>query len=144
MQFTIQVTFRIGERHRSRRYQTETRAKRAIYKWLLQNRQLTDICASYFSPQAGHQSFQQAEQLSAFAPTPVDNFYLSRAWLNVRHQILSTREHRCNLCQRTVAEHGIALEVDHILPRSRYPLLALEPNNLQILCYECNRGKRDK
>ncbi|MBO1271601.1 HNH endonuclease [Shewanella sp. 4t3-1-2LB] len=144
MQFTVHVTFRIGSRCRSRHYQTEFSAKRGIYKWLEKNQHQPDISASYFSPDSGHQTFQQLEQLSEYAPKPVDNFYLSRAWLDLRHEVLSSREHRCNLCHRSVAEHGIALEVDHILPRSRYPELALDINNLQILCYECNRGKRDK
>ena len=33
------------------------------------------------------------------------------------------------------------LHVDHIKPRSKYPELALDPNNLQVLCKDCNLGK---
>ncbi len=36
---------------------------------------------------------------------------------------------------------GIPLHVDHIKPRSKYPDLALDINNLQILCESCNLGK---
>lgn len=41
---------------------------------------------------------------------------------------------------------GIELHVDHIKPISRAPDLALNINNLQILCKDCNLGKgnRDK
>jgi 5-methylcytosine-specific restriction endonuclease McrA len=31
--------------------------------------------------------------------------------------------------------------VDHIKPRSRFPELALDPENVQVLCDSCNRGK---
>ncbi|MDF0534101.1 HNH endonuclease [Shewanella sp. A32] len=144
MQLTLQVTYRIGDSHRSRHYQSEESAKRSIYKWLLKNQQHADISASYFSAASGYQAFQDIEQLSDYAPKPSTNFYLSRAWQDLRYQVLNSREHRCALCHRSAAEHGIAVEVDHILPRSRYPDLALDINNLQILCYECNRGKRDK
>jgi 5-methylcytosine-specific restriction endonuclease McrA len=34
--------------------------------------------------------------------------------------------------------------VDHIKPRRRYPELALEFSNLQILCNRCNKQKGNK
>jgi len=37
--------------------------------------------------------------------------------------------------------HGIVIHVDHIKPRSRYPELSLEIENLQVLCEDCNMGK---
>lgn len=36
---------------------------------------------------------------------------------------------------------GAVMNVDHIKPRRIYPELALDVNNLQILCHECNHGK---
>ena len=33
------------------------------------------------------------------------------------------------------------MHVDHIKPRKLYPALALDVNNLQILCEVCNHGK---
>ena len=50
---------------------------------------------------------------------------------------------RCCLCGRTVKD-GVALHVDHIKPRSKYPELALDIENLQILCDECDDGKGDR
>lgn len=35
------------------------------------------------------------------------------------------------------------MHVDHIKPRSKYPELELEFTNLQILCADCNLGKRN-
>src|SRR5690606_15930335 len=46
----------------------------------------------------------------------------------------------CMLCQAT----GIELHVDHIKPRSTHPDLALDENNLQVLCKPCNLGKRNR
>ena len=33
------------------------------------------------------------------------------------------------------------MNVDHIKPRKKYPELALDKSNLQVLCEECNHGK---
>lgn len=33
------------------------------------------------------------------------------------------------------------LNIDHIKPRSKYPELIMEFNNLQVLCWPCNRKK---
>ncbi|WP_372872858.1 HNH endonuclease [Shewanella sp.] len=144
MECLIHVRFRIGESNRTKAYKSESTARKGIWKWLKKNELEPDINASYFSPDTGHHSYQSHEQLSDCMPKPINNFYLSQAWLTLRLQILTTRPQVCAFCGRSKDEHGIALEVDHILPRSKHPELALEANNLQILCYECNRGKRDK
>lgn len=36
------------------------------------------------------------------------------------------------------------LHVDHIKPKSKFPELALDINNLQVLCEECNMAKGNK
>lgn len=38
-------------------------------------------------------------------------------------------------------DHGVKLEVDHIIPVAEDGGDALD--NLQTLCFDCNRGKRD-
>ncbi len=48
---------------------------------------------------------------------------------------------RCSMCGRTPDEHGVVLQVDHRMPRAWGGSDALD--NLQALCEECNRGKKD-
>lgn len=64
-------------------------------------------------------------------------FYRSRSWQSVRYQFLKTVEKKCVLCGSVRGP----FHVDHIKPRSRYPHLALNRNNLQLLCAPCNLGK---
>ena len=45
----------------------------------------------------------------------------------------------CRMCGAN--GHGVKLEVDHIMPIAKDGIDALD--NLQTLCFECNRGKRD-
>ena len=47
---------------------------------------------------------------------------------------------RCMCCGATPAG-GAVMNVDHIKPRKLFPDLALDINNLQILCHDCNHGK---
>lgn len=65
----------------------------------------------------------------------VDPFYKSEEWriLSYRMRVFN-RE--CVLCKSTYR-----LQVDHIKPRSKYPELALDPKNLQVLCRKCNLAK---
>jgi hypothetical protein len=66
-----------------------------------------------------------------------DNFYTSRAWLTLRFQALQKLKKECVICNAKYTE----LHVDHIKPKSKFPELALDINNLQILCRACNLGK---
>ena len=66
-----------------------------------------------------------------------DRFYNSAAWKQVRYEVLRKYGPTCMLCGST---KGPA-HVDHVKPRSKYPDLALEISNLQVLCKSCNLGK---
>jgi 5-methylcytosine-specific restriction endonuclease McrA len=57
----------------------------------------------------------------------------------VRAQVLQYG--RCAMCGRTPLEHGVVLQVDHKLPQSWGGTNDVE--NLQPLCEECNRGKKN-
>lgn len=61
---------------------------------------------------------------------------------SLRYDILKRDGFRCVLCGRSAREHGVELEVDHIIPVSKGG--KTEPDNLRTLCKDCNRGKRDK
>lgn len=64
-------------------------------------------------------------------------FYESREWKELRYITLRTYGFMCMACYRK----GVELHVDHIKPVSIHPELRLNPNNLQVLCRECNLGK---
>ena len=71
------------------------------------------------------------------------SFYLSREWRSLRVEALVKYGRKCCLCGRSPKE-GVILHVDHIKPRSKYPKLELDIENLQILCEDCNLGKSNK
>jgi len=70
-----------------------------------------------------------------------NKFYKSEQWIQLRYKVLSIFQAKCMCCGRTPSEHGIVINVDHIKPRSKYPELELDINNMQILCSSCNWGK---
>jgi len=61
-------------------------------------------------------------------------------WRKVRMMALKKYGPRCQCCGATPKD-GAVMNVDHIKPRKLFPSLALDVNNLQILCHECNHGK---
>lgn len=65
------------------------------------------------------------------------NFYKSLEWRVLRSKVISTYGRQCMLCETRFGE----MHVDHIKPRSKYPRLELEFNNLQVLCKKCNLDK---
>jgi hypothetical protein len=57
-----------------------------------------------------------------------------------RYQVLRECNHTCQSCGATV-EDGAKLEIDHIKPVSKGG--TNDPDNLQVLCKDCNLGKSD-
>ena len=72
--------------------------------------------------------------------TSTDAFLLTYEWRKVRMEALKKYGARCQCCGATPS-HGAVMNVDHIKPRKLFPHLALDINNLQVLCHECNHGK---
>jgi 5-methylcytosine-specific restriction endonuclease McrA len=64
------------------------------------------------------------------------DFLFSPEWKKLRYEVLAIFGRRCMCCGSTTR-----ICVDHIKPRKRYPHLALDINNLQILFGDCNEGK---
>ncbi|MDA2893410.1 HNH endonuclease [Mycolicibacterium sp. BiH015] len=61
----------------------------------------------------------------------------------LREMIKSRDKHTCQSCSVSVAaEPHLLLEIDHIVPVSRGGLST--PDNLQTLCWRCNRSKSNK
>ena len=69
-----------------------------------------------------------------------DDFLKSYAWRKARMIALKRYGARCQCCGATPAD-GATMNVDHIKPRRIYPELALDIDNLQVLCHDCNHGK---
>ena len=59
----------------------------------------------------------------------------------IRFQVLKRDGYRCQMCGVT-AQDGAKLEIDHIHPVSKGG--GNELSNLQVLCRDCNAGKRDQ
>lgn len=72
------------------------------------------------------------------------SFYRSREWLELRVRVLEKYECKCMMCGRSPKFHRVVIHVDHIKPRSKFPHLSLDFNNLQLLCAACNLGKSNK
>ena len=68
------------------------------------------------------------------------SFYNSEEWKALRQQAFREYGSQCLRCG-----NKNNLDVDHVKPRSKYPELELDLNNLQILCRECNylKGCKD-
>jgi hypothetical protein len=69
-----------------------------------------------------------------------DAFLKSYEWRKVRMLAIKQYGPRCMCCGASPSD-GVTINVDHIKPRRLYPHLALDINNLQILCNPCNHGK---
>jgi 5-methylcytosine-specific restriction endonuclease McrA len=65
-----------------------------------------------------------------------DKFLESFKWRKLRMQVLKKYGSRCMCCGSTGK-----ICVDHIKCRKKFPELALEITNLQVLCEPCNHGK---
>lgn len=63
-------------------------------------------------------------------------FMKSDVWYQLRYKVFTVYGRKCMCCGKRYN-----LDVDHIKPKSRYPELIADFNNLQILCRDCNYGK---
>ena len=67
-------------------------------------------------------------------------FIHSWEWRELRYRVLKKRRPMCECCGAS-PHTGATVSVDHIKPRRKFPELALEESNLQVLCSACNQGK---
>lgn len=67
-------------------------------------------------------------------------FLASFQWRSLRMKVLSHYGRRCMCCGAS-PDNGVVMHVDHIKPRRLFPHLALDFDNLQVLCEVCNHGK---
>lgn len=69
-----------------------------------------------------------------------NSFYASPEWRLVRERTIQEQGRVCQHCHRRISK-DYDVTVDHIKPRSKFPELALETSNLQVLCRKCNSAK---
>jgi 5-methylcytosine-specific restriction endonuclease McrA len=67
------------------------------------------------------------------------NSEIGKKWIEVQ---LDRCEYKCPECQRQLNENSIT--IDHKQPRKLAVWLAFKPENLWLLCRDCNWGKSDK
>lgn len=67
-------------------------------------------------------------------------FYDSKEWREVRYRVIKKYGRKCMVCFTS----GIEIHVDHIVPISKCPEMALKESNLQVLCKPCNLGKGNR
>jgi len=61
-------------------------------------------------------------------------------WKRARYIALLIYGNKCACCGDGLSEYE-GVSVDHIKPKSKYPSLATDLRNLQVLCESCNVGK---
>lgn len=79
------------------------------------------------------------KKYSGVDPTS-DEFLSTFEWKALRMMALKRYSPVCQCCGSTPAS-GAIMNVDHIKPRKLFPHLALDIENLQVLCSDCNIGK---
>ena len=82
------------------------------------------------------------EELTVWIPTliaknDIHAFYISKAWLHLRDEVLREQHYECQLCKKK-GLYVPATTVHHIKTVRRFPWLALTKSNLLCLCYECH------
>jgi 5-methylcytosine-specific restriction endonuclease McrA len=83
---------------------------------------------------------KKSNLLAAGIDVTSDAFLSTFEWRRVRMEALKKYGPKCMCCGATPST-GAVMNVDHIKPRKKWPSLALDVNNLQILCHDCNHGK---
>lgn len=64
-------------------------------------------------------------------------FYISKAWLHLRADVLKEQHYECQLCKQK-GLYVPAATVHHIRTVRRVPWLALTKSNLLAVCEECH------
>ena len=81
------------------------------------------------------------ETFNVIPKSEKDKFYASDDWKDIRMLALRRGGYRCNYCGAT--KHNSILHVDHKVPLSVDWSRRLDLLNLQVLCADCNVGKRN-
>jgi hypothetical protein len=72
-----------------------------------------------------------------------ERFYSSLEWKILREKVVTGKGRICVICYKFI-RRDFNLTVDHIKPRSKFPQLSLDIENLQVMCRSCNSSKGDR
>jgi hypothetical protein len=72
-----------------------------------------------------------------------ERFYSSPEWKILREKVIIEKGRICVICYKII-RRDFNLTVDHIRPRSKFPKLSLDIDNLQVMCRSCNSSKGDR
>ena len=128
-----------GNTRKKDRVKKAKKAKAALTKLVLQDK----IVQELISKQTAKIKASQNKTWSYISYTQgmkSNEFYKTREWISARYKTLVKYGKVCQCCGASKA----VLHVDHIKPRSKYPHLELDIDNLQVLCEACNVGKGNK
>ena len=96
--------------------------------------------AAGVSPKFPKVEAQRKPKLPAKVAASSDEFLQTYEWRRVRMLAIKKYGARCQCCGAS-PDTGAVINVDHIKPRRFFPELALDLENLQVLCSPCNHGK---
>lgn len=88
---------------------------------------------------------QKEDEENAWRIVPKQSFHVGDKWLILKRFAMNLFGERCMSCglSQGFSKGNDEIQVDHVLPQSKYPDLAYDLDNLQILCKKCNHEKRD-
>lgn len=110
-----------------------------LFEWYLSRRTLNSTNGPAFWSRL--QADDLRRQKIAGAAPHTDDFLRSYTWRRLRMEVIKERGAKCECCGATPTDGQTVINVDHIKPRKRFPTLALDKTNLQVLCETCNHGK---
>ena len=62
---------------------------------------------------------------------------------NIKKHLLNEQKGRCMFCRRVIEVSQAPAELEHLLPKSKYPQFETLPKNLVLTCHCCNNHKSD-
>lgn len=68
-------------------------------------------------------------------------FYKTAEWKTLRAELKKSAGPICVMCSRDFKKYGLTKNADHIKPLMYAWGLRLDPENIQIICSECNKAK---
>ena len=139
----------LGKRKSKRIKSKQAKAKQIVnamskpdgWEWKPESK---DMPAAKFKGKLSKNRGKNKAKRKAVSKSADTEFYWSREWRTLRARVIACYKRMCMMCGRNPVDDGIKIHVDHIKPRSKYPELSLDFNNLQLLCEDCNMGKGNK